>query len=167
MKWKSLALAGCFLLAAMSGVRADAAREAAAERLFVVMRMAEKTRALYSQQMAEIMGRIQQQRPDMSGRAFDIIEDEFDAITPDLVAEMMVEARGMYAERFTAAEMDAIADFYATAVGQKALNEMQALSLERAAKGREIGARLGQVAVERAIERIKAEGIDMTPKGGR
>lgn len=164
---KAFATLALTLVLLASPAASDPAREAAAVRLLEVTELAAKTRDLYRQQMAQIVGRLQRQRPDLPGRAFDILDEEFDAIAPEVTAEMMATAKAMYAERFTAEEMHAIADFYATDVGKKALREMRSLAVERAAKGQEIGRRLGRVAVQRAIERINAAGIDMSPKPPR
>ena len=135
------------------------ARQAAALRLVEATRLAETTRALYRQQIAQIMGQLQSQRPEAPGRAFDILEDELEAIAPSVVEETNGVTIEMYRERFTTEELNAIAAFYESPIGQKALNEMRAIAASRATKGQEIGQRLGAAAVARAMERIRSEGL--------
>lgn len=142
-------------------------KEAAARRLITVTGMAENTRDRYRQQVAQIVGQMQQRQPELPGRAFDILEEEFEAITPTLVSEMVDIAVGMYAARFTEDEMRRIADFYASDLGRKALTELKALAVSNVTEGRALGQRLGQAAAARAVERIKAEGIDLAPTGSR
>lgn len=159
-----MALAMCLAVPATAQTaQIDPDADAAARRLLSVTRMAENTEKLFSQHVAQIMGQLQQNQPDMPGRAFDILEEEFDAIAPTLVTEMLDIAVRMYADRFTAEEMRGIAEFYESDLGQKALTELRALSVSQAAQGRELGARLGRLAAERAVRRIEEEGLDKPP----
>ena len=139
----------------------DPALVAAAERLLEATKVAEVAEDLFEQQIAEVMGHLQRGQPEMPGRAFDIIEEELEATTPEVIEEMMAVSVEMYVERFTAAEMDEIAAFYLTPVGAKALRELRSLSHSGARKGNEIGQRLGREAAQRAFARIKAEGLDV------
>lgn len=155
-----------FAISAQTPAQAQATPEATAKhvaalRVVEVTRLAESTRALYQQQVARVMGELQSQRPEAPGRAFDILEDELEAITTAVVEETSTVTVEMYQERFTTDELNAIAVFYESPVGQKALNEMRAIAASGATKGQEIGQRLGAVAAAKAMERIKSEGLKL------
>lgn len=137
------------------------ARQVAALRLVEATRVAESTRALYRQQVARIMGQLQSQRPEAPGRAFDILEDELEAIAPSVVEETTAVTVELYRERFTTDELNVIAAFYESTVGQKALNEMRAIAASRGTAGQEIGQRLGEIAAAKAMERIRSEGLKL------
>ncbi len=141
-----------------------AAERAAAERLVAATRMEQAARERYRQQVADVMGKMQSLRPEMPGRAFDIIEEEFTAIEGDVAREVVDAVIDMYMSRFSAAEMDAIADFYETDVGRKALDELPALANSGAVLGHQIGRRLGEKAGQRALQRMREQGIDPSPK---
>lgn len=154
-----LALMAALVLSAGHASADTAARQAAAENLADSIGLAEASRTTHRDGVAELLGRIQQQSPNVPGKAFDILEQEYDAVEDDVVTAMVAATVALYVESFTAAEMDAIAAFYRTPAGMKALREMPALSREGAAAGQAIGERLGAVAAQRAMSRIRAEGL--------
>lgn len=142
----------------------DAATIAAARRLLDVTAVAEQAETLMDRQIAYVMGVMQQRNPDTPGRVFDILEEEFAAIGPTAVAEIVDYTVTLYAERLTAEEMNALADFYETELGRKALSVLPELMSDGAARGQEIGQRLGQQAAAKALARIRAEGLDRPAK---
>jgi len=141
----------------------DPAVAAAAHRLVVATDVAGQAEQMMAQQIAYIMGSVQQANPDTPGRVFDILEEEFDAIGPRAVDEIVAHTSMLYAERFTIEEMQAIATFFETDIGQKARRELAALSNDGAGKGREIGQRLGREAANNAMARIRSEGLTLGP----
>ena len=158
------ALAILLLTTAPAMADDEAAAIAAADRMVAATGAEKQARELLEQQIAYLMGRIQQANPNTPGRVFDILEEEYAAIGPDVVEEMVDYTARLYRERFTIDEMLAISAFFETDVGQKARRVMPALRTDGVRRGQEIGARLGQVAAERAMSRIRAEGIDFPPK---
>jgi len=138
----------------------DAATIAAARRMLDVTDVAEQARTLMDRQIAYVMGVMQQRNPNTPGRVFDILEEEFAAIGPTAVSEIVDYTVTLYAERLTAEEMNGLADFYETELGRKALSVLPTLMSDGASKGQEIGQRLGQQAAAKAMARIRAEGLD-------
>jgi uncharacterized protein len=97
----------------------------------------------------------------MPDRAIDIIVEEMQKVAPQAIDEIVDAVVVLYAQRFTKQEMQEIAAFYETPVGQKAIRELSPLMLEASKIGQTIGQRLGQDAGQRAFARIQAEGIQM------
>lgn len=160
---RKAAVAALLLTGVLFSVQAHASADKleAAERLVAATRLADNARALYQQQVSRIMGSLQSQNPNAPGRAFDILEEELEGITPEVVDQTTKVAVDMYQERFTPEEMNEISTFYESVVGQKALSEMRSLAAARATKGQEIGQRLGAEAAGRAMERIRLEGLQL------
>ncbi len=139
---------------------AGASAATAARRLLAVTNVAAVTARMFEQQITYIMGLMQERQPDLPDRVFVVLEEEFGAVGPKVVDEIVSYTAALYAERFTAGEMNAIADFYETEIGRKAMRELPALMAAGTEKGKEIGQRLGREAGARAAARIKAEGLE-------
>jgi uncharacterized protein len=135
--------------------------EAITRRLLKAMRIAETSLKLMKTQMSELVQMLENGPNRMPDRAIDIIVDEMQKVAPQAIDEIVDAAVVLYAQRFTKQEMQEIATFYETPVGQKAIRELSPLMLEASKIGQEIGQRLGQDAGQRAFARIQAEGIQM------
>ena len=139
----------------------DADVEAITRRLLKAMRIAETSLTLMKTQMSELVQMLENGPNRMPDRAIDIIVDEMQKVAPQAIDEIVDAVVVLYAQRFTKQEMQEIASFYETPVGQKAIRELSPLMLEASKIGQEIGQRLGEDAGQRAFARIQAEGIQM------
>ena len=90
-----------------------------------------------------------------------ILSQEFLRSIQARYPELLARAAEQYARAFTAAELTAIADFYATGPGAKALALMPQLQASMSQAGQELGKTAGMEAGRRAFERIAKE---MLPK---
>jgi hypothetical protein len=136
---------------------------AAAQRVLALSQADDLARNIFRSQVAGVIGQLQQNAPDLPGRAFVILEEEFDRIEDQMVDELVLATAVMYAERFTVAELGELAAFYESSAGQKALLELPKLANAGMVQGREIGERLGEVAATRALDRMDAEGLLKKP----
>ena len=135
--------------------------EAITRRLLKAMRIAETSLTLMKTQMSELVQMLESSPNPIPDRAIDIIVDEMQKVAPQAIDEIVDAVVVLYAQRFTKQEMQEIATFYETPVGQKAIRELSPLMLEASKIGQTIGQRLGQDAGQRAFARIQAEGIQM------
>jgi hypothetical protein len=138
----------------------------AANRLLQAIKFREGAKRQYQSEVAGIMGKLQQSNPNLPGRAFDILDEEFELVMPEVVDAMTTITRGLYQERFSITELNTISEFYETQTGQKTLQQLQIISSIGSEQGKAIGNHFGQEAARRAIQRIKKEGLELSGRGG-
>jgi len=113
--------------------------EAITRRLLKAMRIAETSLTLMKTQMSELVQMLENGPNRMPDRAIDIIVDEMQKVAPQAIDEIVDAVVVLYAQRFTKQEMQEIAAFYETPVGQKAIRELSPLMLEASKIGQTIG----------------------------
>ncbi len=113
------------------------------------------------QQMTETIKRT---RPDIPARFFDLVADEVNKT----IAEAMVVQGGfvdqvvpVYHRYFSHEEVRALADFYQTPVGRKAVAVMPDMVQESMAIGQRWGRDLGPQIQQRLRARFKQEGVEL------
>ena len=87
--------------------------------------------------------------PDVPPRVLTIFKEELDAIN---YTELMLP---IYDKHLTDGEVNDLVTFYETPLGRKLVEIMPVIYQE----GTVAGSKRGQLAAERAIERLKAEGL--------
>jgi hypothetical protein len=152
--------AACLVLALMSAAPAPAQSPdavAAAKDLMVVMHSADNFKTIMPQLMAVMKPAIVQGRPE--------VEKDYDALVPALLGainarldEMMDKIAGIYARKFTAAELGTIATFYRGPVGQKFVQQLPAIMQESMALGQQFGQQLAGELQQRMMEELRKKG---------
>ena len=143
---------------------AEQLHHAAAARLAAAINFREAAFAQYQSEIAGVMGQLQQSNPGMPGRAFDILDEEFEAIMPKVVNAMLDATIELYKDRFSTLELNEISSFYESSLGQKALIQMRSIASIGIDKGKLIGQRYGKEAANKAIRRIREEGLDLSSR---
>jgi hypothetical protein len=100
----------------------------------------------------------------MPGRAFDILDEEFEAIMPKVVNAMLDATIELYKRRFSTLELNEISSFYESSLGQKALTQMRSIASIGIDQGKLIGQRYGKEAANKAIRRIREEGLELSSR---
>lgn len=159
---------------------ADAATIAAAERLIAQMnvtatldRVFVQLSPVFAQAVLGQLGSepktkamidtINARAPENHDRMVAILSQEFMTAIKRQYPAYLKQVAAQYAAAFTADELNAIAGFYATGPGAKALRLLPELQAKMSADGRELGSVAGREAGTRAFERIIQE---MLPENG-
>ena len=159
---------------------ADAATMAAAERLIAQMnvtatldRVFVQLSPMFAQAVLGQLGSepktkamidtINAKAPENHDRMVAILSQEFMIAIKHQYPAYLKRVAAQYAAAFTADELNAIAGFYATGPGAKALRLLPELQAKMSADGRELGSVAGREAGARAFERITQE---MLPENG-
>ena len=159
---------------------ADAATMAAAERLIAQMnvtatrdRVFVQLSPMFAQAVLGQLGSepktkamidtINAKAPENHDRMVTILSQEFMIAIKRQYPAYLKRVAAQYAAAFTADELNAIAGFYATGPGAKALRLLPELQAKMSADGRELGSVAGREAGARAFERITQE---MSPENG-
>lgn len=157
----------------------DPARQAAAERLLRQMGMeatldhtfAELTPFFAKAVIGELAGNPQSKAmidaidsasPDNHDLMIAILSQEFTLAIKRQYPAFIKRAAIEYAAAFTTEELQAIANFYATGPGAKALKLLPELQTKIGAQGRELGRIAGAEAGKRAFARIRQEMLPET-----
>lgn len=143
---------------------AEQLHHAAAARLAAATNFRETAFAQYQSEIAGVMGQLQQSNPGMPGKAFDILDEEFEAIMPKVVNAMLDATIELYKDRFSTLELNEISSFYESSLGQKALIQMRSIASIGIDQGKLIGQRYGKEAANKAIRRIREEGLDLSSR---
>ena len=153
-------LAACLVLALMSAAPAPAQSPdavAAAKDLMAVMHSADNFKAIMPQLMAALKPAIVQGRPD--------VEKDYDALVPALLGamnsqldEMIDKIAGIYARKFSAAELKEVANFYRGPTGQKFVQQLPGIMQESMTIGQQFGQQLAGDLQKRMIEELRKKG---------
>ncbi|MCK5771482.1 DUF2059 domain-containing protein [Algiphilus sp.] len=149
---------------------ASQASEVSAEKRGVIKELVRKTGAvqlgeMFSQMMTQQMAQaLRQARPDVPPEAFQILEDEANAV----VREELLEGDSFYKlmypiydRYFTLGELEELSAFYDTEVGKKTVRVMPQVVQESMQAGQSWGRRLAPKISERALKRLEEEGIEV------
>ena len=96
--------------------------------------------------------------PDLPERGYEIFQEEFLKVFAAGMPDYMTGMIEIYAARFSLAEIEYLAQFYATPTGQKYISELPALTQEVMTFGQQWGSRLGEQAGRQSMERMRDEG---------
>ncbi len=150
----------CLMLTLLSAAPAPAQSPdavAAAKDLMAVMHSADTFKTIMPQLMAALKPAIVQGRQD--------VEKDYDALVPALLGamnsrldEMIDKIAGIYAARFSAAELRQIADFYRGTVGQKFVQQLPGITQESMMIGQQFGRQLAAELRQRMIEELRKKG---------
>jgi hypothetical protein len=153
-------LAACLVLTLMSAAPAPAQSPdavAAAKDLMVVMHSADNFKTIMPQLMAALKPAIVQGRPD--------VDKDYDALVPALLGamnsrldEMIDKIAGIYARKFSAAELKEVADFYRGPTGQKFVAQLPGIMQESMTLGQQFGQQLAGDLRQRMIEELRKKG---------
>ncbi len=153
----------CLVVSLMSVAPAPAQSPdavAAAKELMTVMHSADNFKTIMPQLMTALKPAIVQGRPD--------VEKDYDALVPALlgamnsrVNDMIDKIAGIYATRFSAAELRQIADFYRGPVGQKFVQQLPGIMQESMTLGQQMGQQLAAELRQRMIEELRKKGHDI------
>jgi uncharacterized protein len=91
------------------------------------------------------------------GKVFDEIEKQFLARRSEIVDQIAV----LYASKFSADEMKALADFYRSPVGQKFIAAVPELAADAMRMGNVWGQKIGREAEEKIREEFKKRGLKL------
>jgi hypothetical protein len=153
-------LAACLVITLVSVGPAPAQSPdaiAAAKDLMVVMHSADNFKAIMPQLMAALKPAIVQGRAD--------VEKDYDALVPALLGamtsrldEMIDKIAGIYARKFSAAELKEVATFYRGPTGQKFVQQLPGIMQESMVIGQQFGQQLAGDLQKRMIEELRKKG---------
>ena len=149
---------------APSGGTTDPKILAAADRLIAVAGLAGQFDALVPKIIDLMMPTIV---PGNTGREAElrrILSEEFVTSFGRTRPLIIGKARELYAARFTAEELNALADFYVTPLGKKSLTAGSEIQVEMFAFGQQAGKAAAQDAMPRIIERMRRANFKL-PQG--
>ncbi len=156
-------LAACLVLTLISAAPAPAQSPdavAAAKDLMTVMHSADNFKTLMPQLMAALKPAIVQGRAD--------VEKDYDTLVPVLISglnskvdAMIDKIAGIYAARFSAAELKEVADFYRGPTGQKFVKQLPGIMQESMTVGQQFGQQLAGELQQRMIEELRKKGHKM------
>src|SRR5262249_22266726 len=151
------------VLALMSVVPAPAQSPdaiATAKELMGVMHAADNVKAMVPALMQALKPALVQGRAN--------VEREFDTLIPVMVQamtsrmdEMLDSVAGVYARKFTVAEMREIIAFYNAPTGQKVVRELPSVMQESMIIGQQWGQRIGSELQHRMVEELRKKGHPM------
>ena len=90
-----------------------------------------------------------------------IVTEEFLAQSEKMVPLLAEQVRRRYAEVFTVAELDGLAGFYGSALGQKFTAVSPELQARLMRDGAPVGQAAAQAALPRIIDRLKAQNLNV------
>jgi hypothetical protein len=135
-------------------------RLAAARDLLV----ATNTDAQFSTVIPLMFGQMKQAIPSSSPQMKEELDKVFEEVQNQFIvrrAEVLDEIANLYARKFSAEEMKALADFYRTEIGQKFINAMPELTAEAIKLGNAWGRRIAMDAERKVRDEMKKRGFDL------
>jgi hypothetical protein len=156
--FRSLAACLVFMLASAGPAPAQSPDAvAAAKDLMAVMHSADNFKAIMPQLMAALKPAIVQGRAE--------VEKDYDALVPALLGamtsrldEMIDKIAGVYARKFSAAELREVATFYGGPTGQKFVQQLPGIMQESMTIGQQFGQQLAGDLQKRMIEELRKKG---------
>ena len=153
MRITRLVLATCLVLAfarSASGETVTAQYRAVAKELMELTGAAELSQQMGAAVTAQFVMALRQAYPDISPRAFEIVEEVVQEMLGQGMAEELAdEAVQVYARHFTEEDLRELLAFYKTPVGRKVIAKMPAVVAE--------SMRVGQRWAERNSPRLQVE----------
>ena len=156
-------LAACLVLTLISAAPSPAQSPdavAAAKDLMVVMHSADNFKTIMPQLMAALKPAIVQGRPE--------VDKDYDALVPALMGamnarldEMIDKIAGIYARKFSAAELNDVTSFYRGPTGQKFVQQLPGIMQESMTIGQQFGQQLAGDLQKRMIEELRKKGHDI------
>jgi hypothetical protein len=153
-------LAACLVLTLMAAAPVPAQQPdalAAAKELMTVMHSADNFKAILPQLMAALKPAIVQGHPD--------VEKDYDALAPALLGAMssqldpmLDKIAGIYAGRFSAAELREVINFYKGPTGQKFVAQLPSIMQESMTIGQQFGQQIAGELHQRMIEELRKKG---------
>jgi hypothetical protein len=151
------------IMASLLALSADAAeqrtKETALRDLMVLIKADALVTQLYQQTIPTVVPTLREAFPDLPERGYQIFEEELFKAFEGGKAELISQITQMYAKRFTLEEIEYLAQFYRTPIGQKYLSELPSITQEAVTFGQQWGARLGQQAGQEWGKRVTEEGL--------
>ena len=137
---------------------------AAADRLIAVTGVAAQFGKLVAKIVDMMMPSIAPGNTGREGELRRILSEEFVTSFSRLGPLIIAKTRDLYASKFTADELNQIADFYETPVGKKSLSSSADIQLEMLAYGQQAGRAAAQDAMPRILERMRRANFKL-PRG--
>lgn len=135
-------------------------RLAAARDLLV----ATNTESQFSTVIPLMFGQMKQAIPTGTPQMKEELDKVFDEVQNQFIvrrAEVLDQIAILYAQKFSADEMKALADFYRTPIGQKFIDAMPELTAEAIKLGNAWGRRIAMDAERKVREEMKKRGFDL------
>jgi uncharacterized protein len=135
-------------------------RLAAARDLLV----ATNTDAQFSTVIPLMFGQMKQAIPTATPQMKEELDKVFDEVEKQFIvrrAEVLDQIAILYAQKFNADEMKALAEFYRGPIGQKFINAMPELTAEAIKLGNNWGRRIAMDAERKVREEMKKRGFDL------
>lgn len=135
-------------------------RLAAARDLLV----ATNTESQFSTVIPLMFGQMKQAIPTASPQMKEELDKVFEEVQTQFVvrrAEVLDQIAILYAQKFSAEEMKALADFYRTPIGQKFIDAMPELTAEAIKLGNAWGRRIAMDAERKVRDEMKKRGFDL------
>ena len=130
---------------------------AAAKELLGVMHSADNFKTMMPTIMQALKPAVVQGRPE--------VERDYDALIPALMGamtsrldEMIDKIAGVYASKFSAAELREVTTFYRGPIGQKFVQQLPGIMQESMAIGQQFGQQLASDLQRRMIEELRKKG---------
>jgi hypothetical protein len=130
---------------------------AVAKELMGVMHAADNVRAMVPAIMQALKPALVQGRPEVE-RDYDVVLPMIADAMTSRIDEMLDQIAGVYARKFTVAEMREIIAFYSAPTGQKVVRELPAVMQESMAIGQRWGQQLGAEVHQRIIQELRKKG---------
>ncbi len=140
------------------------AAAAAADRLIAVTGIAAQFDKMAPKIVDMMMPSIVPGNTGREGELRRILSEEFVTSFARLGPLMVAKARELYASKFTAEELNSLADFYETPLGKKSLSSTTEIQLEMFAYGQQAGRAAAQDAMPRILERMRRANFKL-PQG--
>jgi hypothetical protein len=153
-------LAACLVVTLMSAAPAPAQSPdgvAAAKELMEVMHATDNVKVMIPSLMQALKPALVQGRPEVA-RDFDVLMPMMIQAMSSRMDEMLDQIAGVYARKFSVAEMREIIAFYRAPTGQKVVRELPAVFQESMAIGQQWGQKLGAELQQRMIEELRKKG---------
>jgi hypothetical protein len=116
---------------------------------------------IYIEQMTYIL---QQARPELEARAYDVLEDEINKVVYEEVGDGNVfneMSYPIYHKYLTIADLSELISFYNSPIGKKTIEVMPSINREAIVAGQQWGRELGPIIQGRLLERFEREGINL------
>lgn len=130
---------------------------AVAKELMAVMHSADNFKTMMPSIMQALKPAVVQGRPEVARDYDALIPKLLDAMNSRL-EEMIDKIAGIYARKFSAAELRAVADFYRGPTGQKFVQQLPSIMQESMTIGQQFGQQLASELQQRMIEELRKKG---------
>lgn len=152
----------------LSATSYTAAEEMSPEKSADIERLLEITGALdIGKQMSgvfvtQMSDAVAARRPDLPPKLFDVIKEEINKLIDENFPVFVALITPIYDKHFTHDEIKGLLAFYQTELGRKTIQVMPALMQEGMSVGQQWGQALVPEIQKRVLERLKAEGVDLS-----